>query len=55
MKTTIFSNYDVSERYDMAKEFLESTAEEDVEVSENDIWEEMSFQEQQEYDDAMDE
>lgn len=55
MKTTIFSNFDVSERYDMAKEFLESTAEEDVEVSENDIWEEVSFQEQQEYDDVMDE
>ena len=42
----IYNNYNVSERYNYAKEYLMEDMEEGEEPSENDIWEEVNFQDQ---------
>ena len=49
---TIYNNYDVCEAYDEAKEFLMEEREEDDEPTENEIWNEVYFQQEIEWDEA---
>lgn len=48
----IFDNYDVSAMYDEAKEFLMEDREEDDEPTENEIWDEVYFQQETMWEEA---